>query len=165
MGKFEDMNKRRKRAHTKLVRSGSPVYAAFIDMERAAYADGELAAMYKELIAVGISVVIDCESCMQWHIGQAAEARGYPQAGARSRGGGHRDGGRPGHGLGALRVGGHGRGVWKLNGASHAVPRRSGRGHGQVLVLAVHAWYLSFAVGMIGSVLSVEGTSFILRWG
>ena len=74
MGKFDDMNKRRKRAHTKLVRSGSPVYAAFMDMERAAYADGELTKMHKELIAVGISVVIDCESCMQWHIGQAAKA-------------------------------------------------------------------------------------------
>ena len=28
----------------------------------------------KELIAVSISVVIDCESCMQWHIEQAAQA-------------------------------------------------------------------------------------------
>jgi len=28
----------------------------------------------KELIAVGISVKIDCESCMQWHIEQAAAA-------------------------------------------------------------------------------------------
>ena len=28
----------------------------------------------KELIAVGISVVINCESCMQWHIEQAAAA-------------------------------------------------------------------------------------------
>lgn len=25
----------------------------------------------KELIALGISVVIDCESCMEWHIKQA----------------------------------------------------------------------------------------------
>jgi len=28
--------------------------------------------MKKELIAVGISVVINCESCMEWHIRQAA---------------------------------------------------------------------------------------------
>jgi AhpD family alkylhydroperoxidase len=28
----------------------------------------------KELIAIGISVVIDCESCMQWHIEQAAKS-------------------------------------------------------------------------------------------
>ncbi len=27
----------------------------------------------KNLLAVGISVVIDCESCMQWHIEQAAK--------------------------------------------------------------------------------------------
>ena len=43
-------------------------------MESAAYADGALAKRHKELIAVGISVVIDCESCMQWHIEQAAAA-------------------------------------------------------------------------------------------
>jgi AhpD family alkylhydroperoxidase len=27
----------------------------------------------KELIAIGISVVINCESCMEWHIKQALE--------------------------------------------------------------------------------------------
>jgi AhpD family alkylhydroperoxidase len=43
-------------------------------MEQAAYSDGELPKKVKELIAVGISVVIDCESCMQWHIEQAAQA-------------------------------------------------------------------------------------------
>jgi AhpD family alkylhydroperoxidase len=43
-------------------------------MERTAFSDGELTKKTKELIAVGISVVINCESCMQWHIEQAAEA-------------------------------------------------------------------------------------------
>jgi AhpD family alkylhydroperoxidase len=52
----------------------SKVYAAFVEMERAAFADGALAARDKELIAVGISVVGHCESCMQWHIEQAAKA-------------------------------------------------------------------------------------------
>ncbi len=42
-------------------------------MEEATYSDGELKSKVKELIAVGISVVINCESCMQWHIEQAAE--------------------------------------------------------------------------------------------
>jgi AhpD family alkylhydroperoxidase len=41
-------------------------------MEKAAYCDGALSKKQKELIAVGISVVKDCESCMQWHIEQAA---------------------------------------------------------------------------------------------
>jgi len=43
-------------------------------MERAAYADGALPKKHKELIAIGISVVKDCESCMQWHIQQAARS-------------------------------------------------------------------------------------------
>lgn len=64
----------RKRAHSRLAATGAPVYAAFLDMERAAYADGALAKRHKELIAVGISVVLDCRSCMQWHIEQAAAA-------------------------------------------------------------------------------------------
>ena len=51
---------------------GSGVYQAFIQMERAAFSDGALKKKEKELIAIGISVRIDCESCMQWHIEQAA---------------------------------------------------------------------------------------------
>lgn len=43
-------------------------------MEEAAFSDGALSKKTKELIAVGISVKIDCESCMQWHIQQAAAA-------------------------------------------------------------------------------------------
>jgi len=35
---------------------------------------GATADGHKELIAVGISVVMDCESCMQWHIEQAIKA-------------------------------------------------------------------------------------------
>jgi len=41
-------------------------------MEQVTYADGALPKKTKELIAIGISVVMDCESCMQWHIDQAA---------------------------------------------------------------------------------------------
>jgi AhpD family alkylhydroperoxidase len=43
-------------------------------MENAAFSDGALKKKEKELIAIGISVRIDCESCMQWHIEQAAAA-------------------------------------------------------------------------------------------
>jgi AhpD family alkylhydroperoxidase len=71
---LRELTTRRKRAHARLVDSGSPVYAGFLAMERAAYADGALAKKHKELIAVGISVVENCESCMQWHIEQAAQS-------------------------------------------------------------------------------------------
>lgn len=43
-------------------------------MESATYRDGALPKKAKELIAIGISVVIDCESCMECHITQAAHA-------------------------------------------------------------------------------------------
>ena len=74
MDKIEEICRKRKQAHRKLLSMDSKVYRAFLDMETAAYADGALAKKYKELIAVGISVVMDCESCMQWHIEQAVKA-------------------------------------------------------------------------------------------
>ena len=74
MDKIKEIILKRKKAHKKLLDLKSKTYQAFLDMESAAYADGALAKKHKELIAVGISVVIDCESCMQWHIEQAAKA-------------------------------------------------------------------------------------------
>jgi AhpD family alkylhydroperoxidase len=74
MNKLEEITRKRKKAHAKLVKLKSPVYQAFLAMEKATYADGALPKRTKELIAVGISVSVDCESCMQWHIEQAAQA-------------------------------------------------------------------------------------------
>ena len=45
-----------------------------MELEKAAFSDGALKKRGKELIAIGISVRINCESCMQWHIEQAAAA-------------------------------------------------------------------------------------------
>ena len=73
MDRLEGLSRRRKWAHQKLLSLKSPVYQAFLDMEQAAFSDGALDARVKELIAVGISVVIDCESCMQYHIEKAAQ--------------------------------------------------------------------------------------------
>lgn len=74
MYRLEEISKQRESAHNKLLSMKSKVYEAFLEMEKAAYCDGALPKKTKELIAVGISVVIDCESCMQWHIEQAAKA-------------------------------------------------------------------------------------------
>jgi len=71
---LKSMATRRKEAHAELLARDSAVYRAFLEMEQAAFADGVLPKMVKELIAVGISVVINCKSCMQWHIEQAAAA-------------------------------------------------------------------------------------------
>lgn len=74
MNKLEEMTAKRQQAHAKLLAAKSRVYQAFLEMERAAYSDGALPKKHKELIAIGISVATNCESCMQWHIEQAAAA-------------------------------------------------------------------------------------------
>jgi len=74
MDKLEEISRKRKQAHTKLLSLKSKVYDAFLHMEAAAFSDGALPKKTKELVAIGISVKIDCESCMQWHIEQAAAA-------------------------------------------------------------------------------------------
>jgi len=74
MNKLADLSRKRKEAHAKLLKLDSRVYKNFLGMEEAAFSDGALTIKTKELIAVGISVVTDCESCMQWHIEQAKRA-------------------------------------------------------------------------------------------
>ncbi len=73
MDRLDEISHKRQQAHRKLLLMKSKVYKAFLAMEKATYEDGALPKKQKELIAVGISVVIDCESCMQWHIEQAAK--------------------------------------------------------------------------------------------
>ena len=68
--KIEKIIQDRKTAHAELNQK-SPVYRAFLGMEEKAFAAGALSKPEKELIAVGIAVVINCESCMEWHIHQA----------------------------------------------------------------------------------------------
>jgi AhpD family alkylhydroperoxidase len=74
MDKLKEISEKRQKAHNKLLSLKSKVYETFLQMQEAAFCDGALPKKAKELIAVGISVVIDCESCMQWHIEQAAKS-------------------------------------------------------------------------------------------
>jgi AhpD family alkylhydroperoxidase len=74
MDQLKEISEQREKAHKKLLSLNSKVYRAFLEMEKATYCDGALPKKTKELIAIGISVVLDCESCMQWHIEQAAKA-------------------------------------------------------------------------------------------
>jgi AhpD family alkylhydroperoxidase len=70
--KIERIIRTRKKAHSFYSRK-SKVYQSFIDMEQNTYKDGKLSKLQKELIAIGISIVTDCESCMEWHIKQALD--------------------------------------------------------------------------------------------
>ncbi len=74
MNRIEQLRTERQHAHRQLVGMKSKVYDAFVAMETAAYSSGALPRKTKELIAVAISVVSDCESCIEWHVTQAAHA-------------------------------------------------------------------------------------------
>jgi AhpD family alkylhydroperoxidase len=70
--KIECIIKLRKKAHS-FYNKKSKVFRSFLEMEKNTYADGALKKKDKELIATGISVVTNCESCMEWHIKQALD--------------------------------------------------------------------------------------------
>jgi AhpD family alkylhydroperoxidase len=71
MSDIEEIKKMRKGAHDFLLAKKSEVYEKFVEMEKATYKDGAVSKKNKELIAVGISVVTNCEACMQWHVEEA----------------------------------------------------------------------------------------------
>jgi AhpD family alkylhydroperoxidase len=68
--KIKRIDELRKKAHVFYMKK-SKVYRSFIEMEKNTYTDGALSKKDKELIAIGISVATNCESCMEWHIHQA----------------------------------------------------------------------------------------------
>ena len=71
--KIEKIIKDRKITHEYLTKN-SDVYKSFTNLEEKAFSDGELQKKYKELIAFGISIVINCESCMEWHVHEALKS-------------------------------------------------------------------------------------------
>ncbi len=72
--KLGSITQQRKWAHGKWLKINSKVYNAAMQMEEAAFSDGSLSKKHKELIALAIGVITDCESCMQWHLEQAVAA-------------------------------------------------------------------------------------------
>lgn len=67
---IETIIQERKAAHRCLLEN-SKVYEAFTGLEQKAFMDGALSKIQKELIALGISIVIKCEPCMEWHMKEA----------------------------------------------------------------------------------------------
>jgi AhpD family alkylhydroperoxidase len=70
--KIDKIIRLRKKAHA-FYSKRSKVYKSFLEMENNTYIDRALRKKDKELIAIGISVVTNCESCMEWHIKQALD--------------------------------------------------------------------------------------------
>jgi AhpD family alkylhydroperoxidase len=73
--KIEKIIADRKKAY-KFFADHSNVFNSFLDMEKNAYADSHLSRKHKELIALGISIYANCESCMECHIKGFLDAGG-----------------------------------------------------------------------------------------
>lgn len=71
--KIEKIIEDRERSHEFLLNRHSKAYNSFLELEKHAYSTNKLERKYKELIALGISIIQNCESCMEWHIHQALE--------------------------------------------------------------------------------------------
>ncbi|MHA2260732.1 MAG: carboxymuconolactone decarboxylase family protein [Promethearchaeota archaeon] len=69
--KIEKIIQDREKTHQFFLTNGSKPYKSFLELERRTFSDGELKKVQKELIALGISIVINCESCIEWHIHEA----------------------------------------------------------------------------------------------
>jgi AhpD family alkylhydroperoxidase len=72
--KIQKIIKDRKTANETLISKGSKVYKSFLELEQKTFSEGKLKKMYKELIAIGISIVVNCESCLEWHVREALES-------------------------------------------------------------------------------------------
>jgi AhpD family alkylhydroperoxidase len=70
--KIEQIIQTRKQAHAFYLKK-SKAYQSFVKLEEATYEDRALSKLQKELIAIGSSVILNCESCMEWHIKQALD--------------------------------------------------------------------------------------------
>jgi len=64
---LRELTLRRKKAHAKFSKLSPEVYRKYLELEQAAFSEGELSQKTKELIAVGISAGVGCEGCIQWH--------------------------------------------------------------------------------------------------
>jgi len=61
-------------AHQAFTSWGSRVYEAELDIVREAARDGALEKKHKECVAIGISMVINCEPCQVYHINEALKS-------------------------------------------------------------------------------------------
>lgn len=76
MGHWRDLSKEAHELSRHLREAIPETYAGFVELSRAALAEGALDAKTKELIALAISVVEECDGCI------ASHARGAARRGA-----------------------------------------------------------------------------------
>lgn len=65
---ISDIRQTRKRYNLKMFQSGVKMFRDFEEAEGAALQSGALEGKYKELVALGISIVEKCYPCVEYHV-------------------------------------------------------------------------------------------------
>lgn len=74
MSKIEDWKKERERLNELLLSKEHLGIKRFFRLDSAAYEDGTLDAMTKEMLGLACSIVLRCDDCIRYHIIQCTEA-------------------------------------------------------------------------------------------
>ena len=72
--KIEKIIQDREEGRERFRQYNSKVHDMFIDLANQALSEGALKKKYKELVALGISLAIRCEPCIQSHIKKALDS-------------------------------------------------------------------------------------------
>lgn len=70
-GKIQDIKRRRNWSHEKFIKSDIKSYKYISEKEEEMFSDGAVRGKVKDLVALGIAIIGNCESCMQYHIEEA----------------------------------------------------------------------------------------------
>ena len=72
----EEFNAYRSRMNQRILSEDRLVTKRFFNLDHQAYQEGELPILTKELIGLSSSLVLRCDDCVRYHLGQAVEAGG-----------------------------------------------------------------------------------------
>ncbi|BBE31973.1 alkyl hydroperoxide reductase AhpD [Tepiditoga spiralis] len=70
---FDEFNKFRSEMNEKILSNGTLNTKRFFNLDGAVYKEGEIPSKYKELMGLVASMVLRCEGCIDYHIGQCIE--------------------------------------------------------------------------------------------
>ena len=71
---FDEFNKFRSEMNEKILSNGTLNTKRFFNLDSSVYKEGELPTKYKELMGLVASMVLRCEGCIDYHIGQCIES-------------------------------------------------------------------------------------------
>ena len=74
MGKYEDFVEFRRNLNQKILDQGPLDIKRFFALDERAYQSGALDTKVKELLGLAASMVLRCDDCISYHIGQGREA-------------------------------------------------------------------------------------------